>query len=121
MTEPPAWQAWAPPLDPPTAGGLPVGHAEAIAAAWWDDDPHEAAAQMWEAYAFSLPPSLPVAQVNTGVQSVTYGRAIPGGELGAALARAAAHRALAASGGSVPLRSTGAGYRRYRGRIPEAG
>jgi hypothetical protein len=105
VTEPPAWEAWAPPLDPPTAGGLPYGQADAIAAAWWDEDPHLAAALQWESYAASLPPALPVAQVNTGAQSVTYGRAIPGGALGEALSRAQWHRSLASAGGSVPLRT----------------
>ena len=44
---------------------------------------------MWEAYAAALPPALAVAQVSTGAQSVSYGQATPGGDLGAALARAA--------------------------------
>jgi hypothetical protein len=104
VTTPPGWEAWAPPLDPPTAGGLPVSEAEAIAAAWWDTDPHLAAALQWEAYAATQPPALPVAQVNTGVQSVSYGRAIPGGPLGEALSRAAWHRTLAATIASAPLR-----------------
>ena len=32
VTPDPPWEAWAPPLDPPAAGGLPYGQAEAIAA-----------------------------------------------------------------------------------------
>jgi hypothetical protein len=60
------WESWAPPLDPPTAGGLPVDQAEVIAAAWGDDDPHLCAALQWEAYAATLPPRPAVAQVATG-------------------------------------------------------
>ncbi len=99
-----AWEAWAPPLAPPADGGLPVEEAQAIADAWWTEEPHLAAALMWEAYAATLPPSLPVAQVATGMQSVSYGRAVPGGELGAALARAQWHRSMLPTLVSVPLR-----------------
>ena len=35
-SSPPPWEAWAPPLNPPAAGGLPLDQAEAIADAWWD-------------------------------------------------------------------------------------
>ena len=59
---------------------------------------------MWESYAATLPPELAVAQVSTGAQSVSYGRATPGGELGAALTRAAWHRSFT-SAVSVPLRA----------------
>jgi hypothetical protein len=97
------WESWAPPLNPPAATGLPYDQAQAIAAAWWHDDPHLCAALMWESYAASLPPAPAVAQVSTGVQSITYGRAIPGGELGMALTRAAWHRGFT-TGLSVPLR-----------------
>ncbi len=99
----PSWEAWAPPLDPPTDGGLPIEEAQAIADAWWAESPHECAAEMWEHYAAILPPSLPVAQVATGMQSVSYGRAVPGGELGAAITRAAWHRSLLSGLISVPL------------------
>ena len=93
MTDPtPAWVAWAPPLDPPTAGGLPFDAAEAIANACWDSSPHLCAALQWEAYAFTLPPGLPVANVNTGSQSVSYSPPAQTGAYGAALARAAEHR-----------------------------
>ena len=85
----PSWESWAPPLDPPTAGGLPWAEADAIARAWWEESPHEAAARMWEAYAATLPPSPAVSQVATGSQSVTYNPPVPGGDVGAALARAA--------------------------------
>lgn len=98
----PSWESWAPPLFPPADGGLPVDDAQAIAAAWWDDDPHLAAALMWESYAATMPPALAVAQVSTGAQSVSYGRATPGGDLGAAMARAAWHRSFT-TGVSVPL------------------
>jgi hypothetical protein len=100
----PPWESWAPPLAPPADGGLPVDDAQAIADAWWDDEPHLCAALQWEAYAATLPPALAVAQVSTGMQSVSYGRATPGGDLGAALARAAWHRSFLSSLVSVPLR-----------------
>jgi hypothetical protein len=90
-------------LAPPADGGLPRDEAQAIADAWWDDEPHLCAALQWEAYAATLPPSMPVAQFATGMQSVSYGRALPGGELGAALTRAAWHRSLLSELGSVPL------------------
>ena len=54
---PAALASWAPPLDPPTPGGLAAADAEAIALAWWHDDPHLAAALMWEPYAATLPPA----------------------------------------------------------------
>ena len=99
----PSWESWAPPLFPPADGGLPVDDAQAIADAWWDVDPHLAAALMWESYAATLPPELAVAQVSTGAQSVSYGRATPGGDLGAALTRAQWHRSFTTAV-SVPLR-----------------
>ena len=77
--------------------------AQAIADQWWDEEPHLAAALMWEAYAATLPPTLPVAQVATGMQSVSYGRAVPGGELGEAITRAAWHRSLLSGLVSVPV------------------
>jgi hypothetical protein len=99
----PGWESWAPPLDPPFDGGLPAGEAARIADAWWDEDPHLAAALMWESYAATLPPGLPVSSVTTGYQSVSYGSATPGGDLGAALTRAQWHRSFT-TGVSVPLR-----------------
>lgn len=98
-----SWQAWAPPLAPPADGGLPAEEAQEIADDWWECEPHLAAALMWEAYAATLPPTLPVAQVATGMQSVSYGRATPAGALGEALARAAWHRSLFSGLISVPL------------------
>jgi hypothetical protein len=98
----PPWASWAPPLDPPTPGGLPTEEAEAIAAAYWDDDPHMCAALQWESYAATLPPSAAVSQVATGSQSVTYAPALPGGEYGLAIARAAWHRSFC-SFATVPL------------------
>jgi hypothetical protein len=86
------WRLWAPPLDPPTADGLPEHVARETADAVWADDPHEAAALMWEAYAAMLPPTPAVAQVATGSQSVSYSPAIPGGDYGLAISRAAWHR-----------------------------
>jgi len=100
---PPRWESWAPPMSPPHERGLDRDQAEAIAAAWWETDCHLASALMWEAYAAILPPALAVAQVATGGQSVSYGTAVPPGELGLALSRAAWHRALAATAGSVEL------------------
>jgi hypothetical protein len=99
---PPTWELWAPPLAPPTEGGLPYEYAAEIAEAWWEADPHLCAALQWEAYAGMLPAALAVAQVSTGAQSVSYGRATPGGDLGAAMARAAWHRSFTGAV-SVPL------------------
>ena len=87
----PPWLAWAPKLDPPTAGGLPYDQAERIAAATWDDDPHLCAELMWTAYAATLDPEPAVASVSTGAQSVVYAGAAGGGEFGRAVARAQWH------------------------------
>jgi hypothetical protein len=105
-TSPPPWAAWAPPLSPPTPGGLDAGQAEAIAHAYWHDDPHLASALMWESYAATLPPAAPVSQVSTGSQSVSYAPAMPPGDYGLALARAAWHRSFTTLA-SVPLRVAG--------------
>jgi hypothetical protein len=91
------WQSWAPPLDPPTAGGLPGHVAREIADAVWADDPHLCAALQWEAYAAMLPPTPAVAQVATGSQSVSYSPPLPGGDYGLAVSRAAWHRSMAGS------------------------
>ncbi len=99
----PDWRAWAPPLDPPTAGGLPEADAEEIAAAYWDDDPHEAAMIMWENYAAMLPPMPTVAQVATGSQSVSYSPPMPGGDYGLAIGRAAWHRSFLGTLRTAPL------------------
>ena len=88
------WEDWAPPLSPPVDGGLSVAVAQSIADVMWADDPHCAAAEMWEAYAATLPPTAPVAQVTTGAQSVSYSPASPAGDYGAALARANWHRSF---------------------------
>jgi len=97
------WVAWAPPLDPPTPGGLPLAQAQAIADAVWATDPHLAAALMWESYAATLPPSPSMASVSTGAQSVSYSPPMPGGDYGAAMARAAWHRSLMGSMASPEL------------------
>jgi hypothetical protein len=97
------WQSWAPPLDPPTAGGLPEDQAQAIADAYWSADPHLCAALQWEAYAAQLAPQPTVAQVATGSQSVSYSPPVPGGEYGLAISRADWHRSLASGVESVPL------------------
>jgi len=100
----PYWQLWAPPLDPPTAGGLPADVAAIIADATWATDPHLCAALQWESYAAMLPPpGASVSQVATGAQSVTYSPPMPGGTAGAAMARAEWHRSLSQAGGSIPL------------------
>jgi hypothetical protein len=99
---PPPWESWAPPLDPPAPGGLPQAQAQVIADAWWDADPHLAAALMWESYAATLPMMPAVSQVATGAQSVSYSPALPGGSYGLAMARATWHRSFS-SGVSVPL------------------
>ena len=101
VTEP--WVAWAPPLDPPASGGLAYETAEAIAAAWWHVEPHRAAAEMWTAYAATLPPSASVSSVQTGAQSVVYAPAISGGERGLAIAQADWHRSRCSTFESVPL------------------
>ena len=61
----------------------------------------------WEAYAATLPPTLPVAQVATGMQSVSYGRAVPAGVLGEAITRAQWHRSFLSELRSIPLRVAG--------------
>lgn len=102
---PSSWEAWGPPLSPPTTGGLDRDDAEAIAADWWDESPHLCAALQWESYAATLPPAPAVSAVSTGVQSVAYSPPMPGGQLGLALGRAAWHRSMLGSLASVPLRS----------------
>jgi hypothetical protein len=99
----PDWRAWAPPLDPPTAGGLPEAEALEIVAAYWADDPHEAAMIMWENYAATLAPTPVVAQVATGSQSVSYSPPMPSGEYGLAVARAAWHRSFLGTLHTAPL------------------
>ena len=101
-TSPPPWESWAPPLDPPAPGGLPIGQAQAIAQAWWELDPHLCAALMWESYAATLDPEPSVASVTTGAQSVVYSGG-GGGAFGKASARAAWHWQRCASAGSVPV------------------
>jgi hypothetical protein len=104
-TPAPAWQAWAPPLDPPTPGGLPIEMAEDIGRGWGidDEDHHLTAALMWEAYAATLPPAASVSSVQTGAQSVVYNPAVPGGDYGRAIARAQWHRSFVSGLVSVPL------------------
>ena len=58
------WTAWAPPLDPPAAGNLPAGAAQAIADATWSTDPHLCAALPGESYAAMPPPALPAVPGN---------------------------------------------------------
>lgn len=97
----PLWERWFPPLDPPVDGGLPFDVAEAIAVEWWDCDPHEAAALAWETYAASMEPEPSIRSVTTGVQSVSYDSG--GSKWAQAVARAAWHKSMAGSGGSIPL------------------
>jgi hypothetical protein len=98
-----SWESWAPPLDPPVAGGLPVDEAQQLADAYWDDEPHLAAALMWESYAATLTPTPSVSSVQTGAQSVAYRPAMPGGDYGLAIARAQWHRSFCDIADSVPL------------------
>jgi hypothetical protein len=63
-------------------------------------------ALQWESYAATLPPSAAVSQVATGSQSVTYAPALPSGDYGLAIARAAWHRSFTTLA-SVPLRVAG--------------
>jgi hypothetical protein len=100
----PSWESWAPPIAPPATGGLPRDEAEAIADALWADDPHLAAAIMWEHYAATLPPTPAVSLVQTGAQSVSYSPAGPVGEYGLAISRANWHRSFLSGLVSVPLR-----------------
>ena len=97
------WQSWAPPLEPPAAGGLPEDQAQAIADACWGEDPHLCAALQWEAYAATLPQQAAVQSVHTGMQSVAYYPALPGGDFGLAVARAEYHRSFCGVQ-SIPLR-----------------
>lgn len=99
------WRSWAPPLDPPTTGGLAVADAQLIADAYWAAEPHLCAALQWEAYAATLPPGSSVSQVQTGMQSVTYSPPMPGGDYGQAISRANWHRSFIGSIVSVPLAS----------------
>ncbi len=114
-----AWEDWAPPLDPPTDGGLDADTAAEIAAAVWPIDPHLCAAMLWEAYAATLPPTPAVSNVSTGGQSVSYSPAAPLGDYGAAMGRAAWHRSFVSGLGSVPLQvappplAPAAGFRAY--------
>ena len=106
--QPPSpWESWAPPLNPPAPGGLPLDQAQAIADAWWDTDPHLCAALQWESYAATLPMTPTVSQVATGAQSVSYSPALPGGDYGLAMARAAWHRSFTTAV-SVPLHRSAA-------------
>jgi hypothetical protein len=112
MTDPAQpWEAWAPPLDPPTAGGLPYDQAQSIADETWETSPHLCAALQWEAYAATLPPTPVVASVNTGVQSVSYSPPAPVGQFGLAMDRANWHRSfLEGSLLSVALSTTPDSY-----------
>jgi len=96
---PALWELWGPPLDPPNAGGLPRQAAVEIAACYWHQDPHLAAALMWEAYAAMLPMEPAVRSVSTGAQSVTYDT----GWTGRALAKAAWHRSMAGNLATVEV------------------
>lgn len=106
------WESWAPPLDPPMTGGLPLGQAQSIADAYWQDDPHLCAALQWEAYAAMLPPTPSVASVSTGMQSVVYQPAQPTGDYGLAISRAQWHRTFT-SLQTAPLQLAHAGPRRW--------
>jgi hypothetical protein len=107
MTDPsPPWQPWAPPLDPPVDGGLPIAVAEGIADQFWLTDWYYAIGLMWEAYAAMLPLTPAVASVSTGAQSVNYDPPAPTGDYGSAIAKAEWYFSRSHSGGglvSIPL------------------
>jgi hypothetical protein len=108
MTLPdPTWETWAPPLDPPTAGGLSADLAAQIADAYWATSPHLAAALMWEAYAAQLEPTQPVTSVSTGAQSVGFDPAAATGPYGAALQQAEWHRSFLVDTYTVPMSLVG--------------
>ena len=101
----PSWELWAPPLAPPADGGLPYAEAEAIASAWWDNDPHLCGAPpMGVVRGDDAPGAGRRAGLDRRSERVSYGQATPGGDLGAALARASWHRSFT-SAVSVPLRT----------------
>jgi hypothetical protein len=95
------WRAWAPPLDPPDEGGLPVDQAERIALANPRASSHLIAAMLWEAYAAQLPPAPRVIAATTGAQSVQYSQ--PGDPFALAMDRASWHRSFLGDLVSVPL------------------
>jgi hypothetical protein len=103
------WQLWAPPLDPPVDGGLPVAIAQEIAGLYWASNPHLAAALMWEYFAATLDPTAAVAQVATGSQSVSYQPPRPAGPYGLAMAKAEWHRSFLGDLATVPLTVAGEG------------
>ncbi len=101
--DPQPWEAWAPPLDPPTAGGMPYALAQQIADTWWAVSPHLCAALQWEWYAATLIPTPAVSNVNTGAQSVSYSPAVASGDWGTAQARIDYHRSFLGDSASVQL------------------
>ena len=104
MPDTPRWTAWAPPIDPPTPGGLSAATAQQIADdTGYPEDPHLTAALQWDAYAATLPPTPVVSQVATGAQSVSYSPATAVGEFGLAVTRAEWHRQFLDTAASVPL------------------
>ena len=110
----PAWQAWAPPLDPPTAGGLPLDVATDIADTYWETEPHLCAALQWEYYAAMQVPTPSVSSVSTGVQSIAYAPPAATGEYGLAMARAQWHRSfIEGMLESVPLCNSSSPVDRY--------
>ena len=103
MSAGPPWQAWAPPLDPPTAGALSVDEAERIALAYWDQEPHLCAALLWESFAGPPAPDPHRGPGSHRVPVVSYSPPRPGGEYGTAIARAEWHRSFLGTLGSAPL------------------
>src|SRR5215468_3156438 len=99
-----SWEAFAPPLDPPSDGGLPVVYALEIVGQYWLSDPYLALAMLWEAYAASLPPEPAVVSVSTGAQSIGYGSAGGASAFALAMARAEHFRSMRGGLASVPLR-----------------
>jgi hypothetical protein len=108
MTDPASgWEPWAPPLDPPDAGGMPQAVAQGMADIYWNIEPHLCAALQWEYYAAMQAPTPSVSSVSTGIQSVAYSPPSPSGSYGAAIGRASWHRSfLTGYIESVPLYSS---------------
>lgn len=89
--EAPDWEAFAPPLDPPTEGGLPRAVAERFAETWWETDPWYAVGLMWDHYAGMCEDpagAAMVSSVSTGAQTVSYRPVGPVGECARRAARA---------------------------------
>jgi hypothetical protein len=97
------WEVWAPPLDPPTEGGVPRQLAYDLADKFWPERPWLFGLLLWQFYAAMLDPSPSVSHVSTGSQSASYSPAQPGGDFGRALARIAFFERMLGDLHSIPL------------------